>query len=78
MIVVWALIWPADLATAKPYRWAAMGSALLVLSPLLAVGDTLIRPLAKSQYVSARDGRPGGLRHRHASSGSTAPTCTSG
>jgi hypothetical protein len=52
LIVVWALIWPADLATAKPYRWAALGLGLLVLSPLLAVGDTLIRPLAKAQYVS--------------------------
>ena len=52
LIVVWALIWPADLATAKPYRWAALGLGLLMLSPLLAIGDTLIRPLAKAQYVS--------------------------
>jgi hypothetical protein len=51
-IVLWGLVRPADLATAKPYRWAAIGLGLLVLSPLLAFGDTLIRPLAKSQYVS--------------------------
>ena len=51
VIVVWALIWPADLATAKPYRWAALGLGLLMLSPPLALGDTLIRPLAKAQYV---------------------------
>jgi hypothetical protein len=52
VIVVWALVRPADLATAKPYRWAALGLGVLVLTPLLAFGDTLIRPLAKSQYVS--------------------------
>ncbi len=52
VIVVWALIRPADLATIKPYRWAAIGLGILVLSPLLAFGDTLIRPLAKTQYVS--------------------------
>jgi hypothetical protein len=52
VVVVWALVRPADLATIKPYRWAAIGLGLLVLSPLLAFGDTLIRPLAKSQYVS--------------------------
>jgi len=51
-IVVWALVRPADLATAKPYRWAAIGLALLVLSPLMAFTDTLVRPLAKSQYVT--------------------------
>ena len=52
VIVVWAVVRPADLATIKPYRWAAIGLGILVLSPLLALGDTLIRPLAKSQYVS--------------------------
>ena len=52
VIVVWALVRPADLATIKPYRWAAIGLGILVLSPLLAIADTLIRPLAKSQYVS--------------------------
>ncbi len=52
VIMVWALIWPADLATAKPYRWAALGLGLLMASPLLAVGETMIRPLAKAQYVS--------------------------
>jgi hypothetical protein len=52
VIVVWALARPADLATVRPYRWAAIGLALLVLCPLLALGDTLVRPLARSQYVS--------------------------
>jgi hypothetical protein len=52
VIVVWALVRPADLATAKPYRWAAIGLALLVVSPLLSMTDTLVRPLAKSQYVT--------------------------
>ncbi len=52
VIVVWALVRPADLATAKPYRWAAIGLALLVLSPLLSMTDSLVRPLAKSQYVT--------------------------
>jgi hypothetical protein len=51
-IVVWALVRPADLATSKPYRSAAIGLLLLLLSPLLALTDTLVRPLAKSQYVS--------------------------
>lgn len=51
-IVVWALVRPADLATSRPYRWAAIGLLLLVLSPLMAMTDTLVRPLAKSQYVS--------------------------
>ena len=52
VVVVWAVVRPADLATIKPYRWATIGLGILVLSPLLAFGDTLIRPLAKSQYVS--------------------------
>ena len=50
--MAWALVRPADLATSRPYRWAAIGLLLLALSPLLALTDTLIRPLAKSQYVS--------------------------
>jgi len=52
VIVLWALLRPADLATARPYRWAAIGLALLVLSPLLAATDTLIRPLARAQYLT--------------------------
>jgi hypothetical protein len=52
VVVVWGLVRPADLATGKPYKWAALGLAALMLQPLLALGDTLIRPLAKSQYVS--------------------------
>ena len=36
----------------KPYRWAILALAVLALSPLLALSDTLVRPLAKSQYVA--------------------------
>jgi hypothetical protein len=52
VIVVWALIKPDDLLKAKPYRWAGICLVVLALSPLLAIGDTLVRPLAKSQYVA--------------------------
>jgi len=52
LIAAWALVRPADLATSRPYRWTAVLLALLVLSPLLALNDTLVRPLAKSQYVA--------------------------
>ena len=54
VVVVWALVRPRDLAAAKPYRWAAVCLVILALSPLLALGDTLVRPLAKSQYVARR------------------------
>jgi hypothetical protein len=52
VVVVWALVRPGDLATARPYRWAALGMVLLLLSPLLALTDTMVRPLGKAQYVS--------------------------
>ncbi|MBS0540147.1 MAG: hypothetical protein JSR47_15375 [Proteobacteria bacterium] len=52
VVVVWALVRPADLTTAKPYRWAIVLLALMALSPLLAVAETLIRPLPKAQYVA--------------------------
>ncbi|MFO1084401.1 MAG: hypothetical protein U1E21_07555 [Reyranellaceae bacterium] len=52
VVVVWALIRPRDLLTVKPYRWALIGLLVLALSPLLALSDTLVRPLAKSQYVA--------------------------
>ena len=51
-IAIWALVRPEDLRIAKPYRWAALMLVGLALSPLLALSDTLIRPLAKSQYVA--------------------------
>src|SRR5262249_15637398 len=51
VVVVWALIRPRDLANGKPYWWASLGLLLLALCPLLVLGDTLVRPLAKSQYV---------------------------
>jgi hypothetical protein len=52
VVVVWALARPSGLTSAKPYWWASLLLLLLALSPLLALSDTLIRPLAKSQYVA--------------------------
>jgi len=46
------LVRPRDLLSNKPYRWAGVLLVILALSPLLALSDTLIRPLAKSQYVA--------------------------
>jgi hypothetical protein len=52
VVVVWALVRPRDLALDRPYRWAGICLLILALSPLLALSDTLVRPLAKSQYVA--------------------------
>jgi hypothetical protein len=52
VVVVWALLRPRDLASSKPYWWASLGLLLLALCPLMVLGDTLVRPLAKSQYVA--------------------------
>jgi len=52
VVVVWALVRPRDLLTVRPYRWAIVALLILALSPLLALSDTLVRPLAKSQYVA--------------------------
>ncbi|MFO1160158.1 MAG: hypothetical protein U1E60_15055 [Reyranellaceae bacterium] len=52
IVVVWALVRPRDLLTSQPYRWAAVGLVILALSPLMSLSDTLVRPLAKSQYVA--------------------------
>ena len=52
VVVVWGLVRPRDLLTGKPYRWAGLLLVILALSPLLALSDTLVRPLAKSQYVA--------------------------
>ncbi len=52
VVVAWALIDPRSLLDARPYRWAGIFLVMLALSPLLAWSDTLIRPLAKSQYVA--------------------------
>src|SRR5215510_629916 len=46
---------PRDLGGGRIYRWAGLCLLLLALSPLLVLTDTLVRPLAKSQYV-ARSG----------------------
>ena len=55
VVVLWALIRPRDLGGGRIYRWAGLCLLLLALSPLLVLTDTLVRPLAKSQYV-ARSG----------------------
>ncbi len=52
VVAVWALVRPEQLLGTAPYRWASIIVAMLALSPLLALSDTLIRPLAKSQYVA--------------------------
>ncbi len=52
VVVIWALVDPRALEGTRPYRWAALFLAILALSPLLALGDTLVRPHAKSQYVA--------------------------
>ncbi len=52
VVVVWGLIKPADLKRLLPYVCAGLFLVLLALSPLLALSDILVRPLAKSQYVA--------------------------
>lgn len=52
VIVIWAIARPAALATPRPYVVAGIFLVLLVLSPLLALTDTLVRPHAKSQYTA--------------------------
>lgn len=52
VVVVWGLVRPRDLLTTRPYRWAGLCLVILALSPVLVLSDTLIRPLAKSQYVA--------------------------
>jgi len=52
IVVAWGLLRPGDLSGRRPYRWAMICLAILALSPLLALTDTLVRPLAKSQYVA--------------------------
>ena len=52
VVVVWAIVRPDDLLSRRPYRWAIACLAILALTPLLALSDGLVRPLAKSQYVA--------------------------
>jgi hypothetical protein len=56
IVVVWGLLRPGDLSGGRPYRWALICLAILALSPLMALTDTLVRPLAKSQYVARQGG----------------------
>ncbi len=56
IIICWGLLRPLDLERNKPYLWALVPIGLLALSPLLALTDTLVRPLAKSQYVARSAG----------------------
>jgi len=52
IVVGWALIKPQDLKRRLPYLCGGVFLVLLALSPLLALNDGLVRPLAKSQYVA--------------------------
>jgi hypothetical protein len=52
IVVGWALLKPAELQRRLPYLCGCVFLALLALSPLLALSDGLVRPLAKSQYVA--------------------------
>jgi hypothetical protein len=52
VVVIWGLVRPRGLLTFRPYGWAALFLVALALSPLMALGDTLVRPIAKSQYVA--------------------------
>jgi hypothetical protein len=52
VVVIWALVNPRALLGTRPYRWATFFLVLLALTPLLSLSDTLVRPLAKSQYVA--------------------------
>jgi hypothetical protein len=52
VVVVWGLVKPADLKRPLPYLCSGLFLVLLALSPLLALSDILVRPLAKSQYVA--------------------------
>lgn len=49
-VVMWGFLKPLDLMGQTPYRWGIAFLAALAASPLLAFGDTLIRPMAKSHY----------------------------
>jgi hypothetical protein len=52
VLIGWALVKPQDLKRWLPYLCASVFLVLLALSPLLALSDGLVRPLAKSQYVA--------------------------
>lgn len=52
IVVVWGIVKPIGLIKNKPYVWGGAFLAILAFSPLLALTDTLVRPLAKSQYVA--------------------------
>ena len=56
VVVLWGFVRPSDLLQLRPYFWAGICLAILLLSPLLALTDTLVRPLAKSQYVARTAG----------------------
>ena len=52
VVVLWALLQPDGLRRTTPFLWASAFVALLALSPLLAVGDFVVRPMALSQYFA--------------------------
>jgi hypothetical protein len=51
VVVAWTLAKPEALQGRLPYLCGGVFLALLALSPLLALTDGLVRPLAKSQYI---------------------------
>ena len=52
VVIGWAVLKPEALHDRLPYLCGGVFLALLALSPLLALSDGLVRPLAKSQYVA--------------------------
>jgi hypothetical protein len=52
VVVVWALLRPDGLRRTTPFLWASAFVALLALSPLLAMADFVVRPMALSQYFA--------------------------
>jgi hypothetical protein len=52
VVVVWALVHPAGLRRPAPFLWASLFVVLLAFSPLLLMTESVVRPLARSQYVA--------------------------
>lgn len=56
VVVLWGIVRPSELGGTRPYFWAGLLLVLLSVSPLMVLTDTLVRPLAKSQYVARTAG----------------------
>lgn len=55
-VLAWGIARPESLRTRAPFLAGAVLAALLALSPLLALFDTMFRPLARSHYVARTAG----------------------